>query len=262
MQPYLWASKDYSENPDISLFKNHTHEYYEIFCFISGDARYFVEGNIYDLKSGDILVIKKAEAHSLLINKCIPYTRYVIHFDAAALLGEGSEALISLIDKKPLGKRNRIPAAVTFENNWLYYLDKTVQSEQLNEKRLYLTVLFNELCQNINKTEYENTSNKTDRRIIDYINKNLMQNITLDEICQHFYLSKTHLNRKFKAMTGSTVWDYIVAKRLIFARDLLLQGQKPTLVSEKCGYSDYSSFYRAYKLRFGVSPKADYRNLK
>ena len=59
MNPYLNATHSYTEKPDLSLFKRHTHDNYEIFCFLSGDAKYFVEGNTYDLKQNDILIIKK-----------------------------------------------------------------------------------------------------------------------------------------------------------------------------------------------------------
>lgn len=259
MDVFLCANKNYSENPDLTLFNTHTHDNYEIFCFISGDAKYYVEGNIYDLRPSDILIIKKAEAHSLLINKPTPYTRYVVNFNAAALLGDAAERLLPIIDAKPLGKFNSVLATDTQKNSWLYYLNKIVRAEDENEKRLYLTVLLNELCENIEKSENLDFNDVSNDKIIDYINEKLMEIKTLDEICEHFYISKTHLNRRFKALTGSTVWNYIVTKRLIFAKDLLLQGRKPREVSEICGYDEYSSFFRAYKLLFGVSPKEDYR---
>ena len=141
---------------------------------------------------------------------------------------------------------------------WLYYMDQIVNAQSMDIKRLYLTVLLQELCRNISKTEEENHSSTTGENLIKYINRNLMTISSLDEVCSEFYISKTHLNRKFKAITGSTVWDYITVKRLITAKDLLMNGWKPKDVSEKCGYSEYSSFYRAYKSHFGISPKEDY----
>ena len=258
MKPYLSGGKNHTENPDVNLFKKHTHDKYEIFCFLSGDAKYFVEGMIYELKPNDILIIKKSETHTLLINKCIPYTRYVINFNEAALLEPLGSELLARINEKPLGKSNRIASNEFEKNMWLYYMDQIVRSQSMDTKRLYLTVLLRELCKNICKTEEEPRSLTTEEKLIEYINRNLMSITSIDEICTEFYISKTHLNRKFKAMTGSTVWDYITVKRLIAAKDLLLNGWRPKDVSEKCGYLEYSSFYRAYKLHFGVSPKEDY----
>ena len=46
MEPIIHANKNYTEKPDVNLFKKHTHDNYEIFCFLSVDAKYFVECNI------------------------------------------------------------------------------------------------------------------------------------------------------------------------------------------------------------------------
>lgn len=258
MEPYITAAKNYTEKPNLDLFKRHTHDKYEIFCFLSGDAKYFVEGNIYDLKPNDILIIKKSETHTLLINKAVPYTRYVVNFNEAALLDAQAEELLALINKKPLGLSNRISCTDSEKSNWLHYLDRIVNANEFQDKRLYLTVLLYELCKNINKSEHESDFVTNTHELIEYINSNLMTISTLDDICDRFYISKTHLNRKFKAMTGTTVWDYIIAKRLIAAKDMLMNGSRPNEVSEKCGWEEYSTFYRAYKLHFGVSPREDF----
>ena len=65
MKDSLHAQKTCTKKPDVSLFNKHTHDNYEIFCFLSGDAKYFIEGTIYDLKPNDILIIKKSDIHCL-----------------------------------------------------------------------------------------------------------------------------------------------------------------------------------------------------
>ncbi len=253
---YLGIEKNYTENPDLNMFKTHAHEHYEIFCFISGNARYYVEGNIYDLKPEDILIIKKAEVHSLLINKAVPYTRFTVHFSRDALLYDSPE-LFDLLNQKPLGQLNRIHGNAAEKSRWIYYLEKAVATKSQNRQRLFLTLLFDELLEKL-KQHKDIPANSTSDRVIEYINQNLMQIKNLDEVCDKFFVSKTHLNRRFKAITGSTVWDYIIAKRLLSAKEMLNNGQAPTLVCEICGYSEYSAFYRAYKQRFNTSPKDDY----
>ena len=231
------------------------------FCFISGDAKYFVEGTIYSLKSGDILIMKKAEAHSLLINSCVPYERIVINFNADAVLGNPD--LIDFIDNRPLGTHNRYPASIFKNTNWLYYLKKICSAESMNEKQIYLTVLLTELSKNYSKIQ-ENIPPAKDNiiDIISYINTHLTENLSLDIICNNFYISKAQINRKFKQMTGSTVWQYILTKRLLLAKSLLQIGEHPTDVCVKCGFNDYCSFFRAYKSKFKTSPKEYYTKNK
>ena len=240
------------------MFNMHTHDNYEIYCFLSGTAKYFVEGNIYKLKSGDILIIKKAEAHSLLINSETPYERIVINFTQEALLEENPAAAIAFLDNKPLGKKNYYSFVRFSDTRWRYYLEKICASTDTYEKRLYLTVLLRELNSQHCKITDTNTETDNISDIINYINHHLAEPLSLDTLCEYFYISKSQLNRKFKRVTGSTVWEYITAKRLLLAKELLRNGEHPTTVSVKSGFSDYCTFYRAYKARFSVSPKNDF----
>lgn len=256
----LSAHKSYTQKPSLNDFHMHTHDNYEIYCFLSGAAKYFVEGNIYNLKPGDILIIQKAEVHSLLINADTPYERIYINFNHDALLGENTAEALSFLDNKPLGKNNRYSASKFKDMHWMYYLEKICSTEDIYEKRLYLTVLVRELHNHYPEICEDVSYHDSISDIIEYINLHLTEQISLETVCKHFFLSKSHLNRKFKRMTGSTVWKYVLNKRLLFAKELLQNGEHPTAVHIKSGFNDYCSFFRAYKSKFGVSPKNDYNH--
>ena len=91
-------------------------------------------------------------------------------------------------------------------------------------------------------------------KIIHYIEEHLGEPLSLATLQSKFYISKTHLTRLFKQTTGLSVWEYIGIKRLTFARAKLREGIRASVVAQSCGFGDYSSFYRAYKKRFGESP--------
>ena len=259
MSVFLTASKNYTKNPDTSIFKMHTHNIYEIFCFLSGNAKYYIEGTIYNLKPNDILIINKFESHSLLIKSTAPYERLVVNFNSEALLTENPNRLLNFIINKPLGINNLYSSSTYRSTNWIYYLEKICSSYELDVKRAYLTVLINELFEAHNKTD-ENKSKHTEiNSIVQYINDNLTNNISLEDVCNKFHFSKTHLNRKFKEIVGTTVWEYITTKRLYLAKEFLRSGIPPTTVYIKCGFNDYCTFYKSYKNKFGVSPKVDYK---
>lgn len=257
----LSAHRAHTLKPDLSQFYMHTHDSYEIYSFLSGTANYYVEGNIYKLKPGDILIIKKAEAHTLLINSDNPYERVVINFYPEALLEENLSESLSFLDNKPLGKNNRY-SSTKFKNNcWQYYLDKICSSKDIYEQRIYLTVLLRELKNSYCEINEENNKPDNTSNIIEYINSHISEQLSLEKICENFYLSKSQLNRRFKRMTGSTVWEYITTKRLILAKDLLQNGEHPTNAYIKSGFNDYCTFYRAYKAKFSVSPKSDFLSI-
>ncbi len=91
-------------------------------------------------------------------------------------------------------------------------------------------------------------------RIVNYIEENLGNDISLEDICNEFFLSKSQLCRMFKKSMGSTVWNYFTIKRLHKAKNMIDSGELPTEVFSLCGFNDYSVFYRACKRHFGQSP--------
>ncbi len=248
MITHLHCSHSISQNPMGEKVRMHTHNFHEIFYFISGDADYIIEGNVYRLQKGDLLAIRKSEAHRVVIKSDKPYERIVIQFD----ITDNDELLKPFYDK-PLGKNNMYKTHSMPDNVWYDLLEKLCEYKHSDKCKYYLYPLLNELCEN----EHARTEGTPDRarQIIKYINSNLENELSLDKICNKFYISKPHLNRIFKKSTGTTVWSYITVKRLFFARDLIAGGYKPTEAYQAAGFSDYTAFYKAYKNQFGESPK-------
>ena len=79
-------------------------------------------------------------------------------------------------------------------------------------------------------------------------------NEVIDLIAGQFYISKYYMMRLFKQETGYTLGQYISQKRLLLAKELLSSGVPGTQVCYDCGFKDYSTFSRAYKQLFGVTP--------
>ncbi|MDO4743217.1 MAG: AraC family transcriptional regulator [bacterium] len=256
MTPSIYAVKSHEEKPNPTKYAMHTHDNYEIFCFLSGNAKYFVEGNIYTLRAGDILIMKKAEAHSLLINSDIPYERIVINFNSEAIAEDVREEVIGFLDTRPLGINNRYPAALFKDTNWAHYLNKICTLENPYEQKAYLTVLLLELRNTYSQICGKQVAGGDIMNILEYINGHLEDDLSLEKITNRFYISRSHINRKFKKIIGTTVKQYILTKRLLLAKELLQGGEHPTKVYLKCGFNDYCTFFRSYKTRFGISPKS------
>lgn len=255
--PIIEATCSQTEKPSISGHVMHTHDTYELYCFLSGSAKYFVEGNTYPLKPGDILIMKKAEAHNLLITKQSPYKRIVINFNSDAIGENVRSKLVNFLDSRPLGIKNRFSASLFSGTNWLYYIEKIYSSDDTNLQSIYLTVLLSELCERFPEIITHEAASREMMDIMEYINSHLSSELSLDKICDRFFISKSSINRKFKKSIGTTVWEYITAKRLLLAKELLHEGIPPTNVYIESGFKDYCTFFRAYKAKFGVSPKND-----
>ncbi|HOJ46952.1 MAG TPA: AraC family transcriptional regulator, partial [Bacillota bacterium] len=93
------------------------------------------------------------------------------------------------------------------------------------------------------------------QEILEYIDKNLSSKITIQDIASAVHLSPSHLSSLFKQKTGLTVYSFILSKRLILARKLLMETDMLLDdIAEECGFSDVSSFIRCFRERVGTTP--------
>lgn len=246
-----------TKHPQRKDFKLHIHDNCEIFCFLHGDADYFVEGTVYHLHRGDIIITRQSEAHHLILFSDAEYERCVINFPISIISNLDSENRIyNMFYNRPIGRFNHFPSKMFPERMWEYFLNKIFTLEAQERKLIFLYSLLDELADgySIVKEHTESTKNNKTADIIQYIDSHIYENMSIDSICNRFFISQPHLNRLFKGATGSTVWNYITTKRLLYAKELLKNGEHPTKVYEQCGYSNYVSFYKAYKKFYNISP--------
>lgn len=103
------------------------------------------------------------------------------------------------------------------------------------------------------------SASRYDRQIADiltYISLHLGEDLSNETLSRQFYVSKYYLMHKFKEHTGYTLHAYVQQKRLLHAKDLIQEGTPVLKASSLCGFSDYSTFLRAFRKFYGFSPKA------
>ena len=93
-------------------------------------------------------------------------------------------------------------------------------------------------------------------QVLHYIGRHITEELTLDGLAERFFVSKYHLSHTFTRDVGVSLHRYITLRRLLMARQLLGAGVAAGQVSAACGFSDYTSFYRAFKAEYGISPSA------
>lgn len=246
-----------TQRPDQSQFRLHTHKNAELYYFVRGAGIFHIEGSAYRLEPGDMLLMQGAESHYIELDTTQPYERKVLHFDmdVLSLIDPQGCLLKPLLDREP-GRQNHFRPQ-QFRGGSCDHYFRTMMTP-LPDPRVSifagLIPLLHELCDICASTDWEDQPDTVEHRILRYLNSNLDKPITLEELCREFYISKSHLCRVFRDATGVTLKQYLMAKRLVMARQLLAAGMQPTHVYSRCGFGDYSSFYRAYRKRYGVNP--------
>ena len=246
-------------------FQMHVHDQYELLYFVSGKGTFTIEGSTYTLEKDCLLLMRPAEFHKISVSSDIPYERMVVHFKKEALSEiDKSGILTRVFDDRQVGYGN-IYLASEFGDFNLKQLFNAMKNEGSNEEK-YLAVMTNLLAvlYKVNtlsnaRRVYPPTRRKNEvfSELVYFINRHLSDNLSLEVLSEHFFLSKSQLNRIFKDTTGTSIWEYIIIKRLMGTRNLILSGVPIIKASQQFGFSDYSSFYRSYKKHFHISPKID-----
>lgn len=253
-----------TEAPNDSNYKLHIHDDYEILCVASGNVGYTVEGSAYDLPPGCVVIMKSAEMHKLVVHGEEKYERYIINFKPEVLYRYGFDRSIldafllrSVGDKnlylpedfngiEPLGIFRQISAGLT----------------RVSGEMLIVSNLSALLCA-INTVFYrgndirKNDSDSYEKSVISYINEHLLEDKSLSMLSEEMHVSVSQLNRIFHKMTGTSVYNYMLTKRLVYAQGMIYRGESATNACQSCGFRDYSSFFRLYKKHFGKAPTAD-----
>lgn len=244
--------------PDPGIFKMHTHTVVEIFLFLQGRAVFRVEDNAYPLEPGDLLVLRPGEAHYIDVDPAVPYERCVLHCPTDIFQSVDPEGyLFRAITNREAGRDN-LYHSYEFTGGTERFL-QTMTAREGDPRLNLLAGLMDMLAQLYRLYEArasvpQQELSTPEYRILYYINQNLGKPLTLDQLCDRFFISKSQLCRMVKRATGTTVWRYITAMRLVKAQQMIRSGEHPTHVFTRCGFSDYSVFYRAYVKAFGYSP--------
>ena len=269
------AHHSIDHHPNEADFPLHAHPHCEVFYFIKGDGYYTVEGRDYPLSPGNILLMRDGEIHKLHISGASPYERMAIHFPLDEILGKDTPfaGLRSLfLDRSP-GCNNLFAPKTEESAAFLAACFSRICRSAMGDAEFglsltaHLPALLSELRSMSASAPLPEPLPRKEcdsvlPEIIDYINRHLTEISGLSELEQHFFFSKSTLNRLFSESTGSTVWEYVVIKRLHAARRMLLDGKSAAIAAAACGFGNYSAFYRQYRRVFGESPRRERKSPK
>ena len=245
-------------------FSYHYHDFHKIIVFISGKVTYHIEGKAYHLKPRDILLVSQGAIPKPEIDPSVPYERYIfwIRDDLSC------QELNTCFQKANDRSFNLVRADSALQErlkDLLPEIEQTLQNKHFGDTVLR-NALFTQFMIYINRI-FLRTSSSPDKKtyssdtqveqLLKYINRNLSENLSIDQLANRFFFSKYHMMRKFKNETGYTIHNYITSKRLLMARSLISQGMPVMKAAQASGFHDYTTFVRAYKKQFGKAPSCE-----
>lgn len=253
----------------------HHHDFYEIYFFLSGNVTYNIESRSYLLTPGDILLISPNELHQpMLTPEKQSYERIVLWINPTFLrqLCLPEQDVTGCFDtSRPTHTNLLRPDGVTREliNYLLILLQQEADSGEFGAE-LYamgclaqILVLINRLAERaVRDADPRENSDSVVYRVLNYINEHYNEDLSLDFLANKFFISKYHLSREFNRIVGTSVYRYVIQKRLVMAKQMMSAGTPSSTVYQHCGFGDYSNFYRAFKAEYQVSPREYMESLK
>ena len=249
-----------SQNDTWSMSRLHFHDFFELLLPLTSSGNIFVNDQVYPLQRGMLYLIGENTLHRTIANGF--HSRYVLHINRKALK-ELSTAQTDFIQftKDPF-------RCAILEEKQLNALTEAFQSLSRNKndgsfgsdlkQTISLVELLIQLAPVLKLSSAgESVRNKDFLRIapiLDYIQENLTEPLTLDQISGKFFISKHYLCRIFKSATGFSVMEYIIHSRVLRARQLLQEGISVQQAGELSGFSDNSHFIRTFGSLTGTSP--------
>lgn len=249
-------------------YELHHHDFYELYFFLDGDLNYIVENRTYRLVPGDILIINPLELHQPKpMAEPTSCERIIIWINMQQLIKISNmfKPLSLCFDTTQPNHTNLLRLDTTSREKLTPLVD-TVVSETNNNKYANDAIAFGCLVQLLTELnryallpqkKYEVIKNSTPiiNEVVRYINTNYTDELSLDFLADKFFISKYYLSHEFKQLIGISVHKFIIKKRLAISMHMISKGIQPTIAYKDCGFGDYTSFYRAFKQNYGLSPK-------
>lgn len=244
----------------------HLHDRYEVYFFISGNVHYLIEKKVYPLTYGDLILMNNRELHKPTFRSDAPYENIVIHFDPQVVEKFAATYKFNLMNcftNRPLGEQNKIQLTPHQLEELLALFAKMdgLFSQPEDGSELLMMTCFIQLLVLINRAFSHNLSPLPSSvvpeklaPVLDFIDHHLDHDLTLEALERQFFMNRYYLSRLFRQSIGSTIHEYILLKRIAYAKKLLHEGHNVTDACQQSGFNDYSNFIRMFKRIVGVPP--------
>jgi len=263
----------YYEDRTLPQVDVHTHDYYEFYFFLEGNVEMQIGEKRYPVHHGDIMLIPPHLMHRPIFkSEDKPYQRFVFWIS--------QEYCNHLLQSSP--DYVYIMQYVEIEKRYIFHTDlitfNGVQSkllrilEEMRSKKFgrdaQITICINDLLLGLNRLAHEqNTPNRKNpeymlyQQLAEFIEEHIEEDLSLERLAKEFFVTKYHIAHVFKDNIGMSIHQYITKKRLALCKEAISGKMSVTEAYHLFGFGDYSSFYRAFKKEYGISPK-DFRDMQ
>lgn len=255
-----------------SMKNNHYHIEHEVYYLFSGERKYFVKDSVYHIQQGDLVLVDSNVLHKTSDLGGPGHERLLLYYTPAFFEGFRPEEKQLLLT--PFAQDNPLIRFNLHEKMYVESLFTTLLheiTEQLPGYTLHIRNAAIELLLYSARAILRRRSQGVQEPspvqdkvtdIVRHINHHYGEQLQLDNMARRFFISKSHLSRVFKHITGFGFTEYVNITRVREAERLLRDTDwTVTAVSEHCGFESLTHFGKVFKTLSGLTPR-EYRKLQ
>lgn len=245
----------------------HNHDGYELFLLLKGDVNYYVERDGYRLLSGGLLCIRPYAFHRRELNSYEHYDRIVINVKEQTMkqFSSNETDLTNCFYHPTINNMSIVWFSEQELSQYVAYakhLENALHTSEYGNDILaevYTKMILVMVNRHFHEQQgvicVKNIMPELVAAVIDYVERHISEDITLKGMAEYFHHNRTYISRCFKNVTGITLQQYILDKKVVLARNYLKEGYAPYEVCCMTGFNNYSNFSRTFTQRTGISPK-------
>ena len=245
----------------------HDHDHPEITYILSGKGKYYVNGTIYEVEAGDVIICNPGvKHHNIVINEKEPTVEVFIGFSDFQFKNMPPNSIVLQNGACIMHTSGELRQEISklcwemVEEQEANKVGKYFMLKSLLMKMLLLIMrelLEDESVEKQKSCNFESyNKNYVVKKIITYLNENYDSKISLDKIAKNMYLSPVYISKIFKEETGESPINYLIKIRLEKAREVLVSGDGGSIkqIANAVGYDDVYHFSKLFKKYYGISP--------
>ncbi len=256
----------YALSNKVDSWEFHCHDFYEIYIHVNGGQYFGLDNNMYLLEPNQFFIIPPFCMHGLSsAGELIGYERaYMnISLETLKILGCGQLDLDRFFRSYTSRGLNRFQFTREEARECLGIM-KTLQEMQnaasaMDRFQSYALAqrFISRICSIIDHSQALTStvvSNSIMQKVLTYINSNYTQPLKIADLAKQFNVSVSYLSHEFVKYTNRSVYDYILYRRVMLARELIGTDISLNSIAYQCGFNDYSNFLRMFHKLVGISP--------
>ena len=268
----------YKLDESFEVTQYHCHDYYELYIHIRGGEYMGVDNRLFQLKPNQVFILPPFCMHGLSCTKEMRnYERSYLNLSPEVMrvlsCGQidldqffrshtsGSVCTYQLTDQDA---SQYVAWIRRIRDNQIKHADENDAFHRFENYTLLMNIL-NLLCRTMRRTEPvegEVFGNSVIQEVLEYINNHYTQPIRIENLARSFGVSVSWLSHEFTRFTNRSVYDYVLYRRVMLARQQMLGDASLNDIAYQCGFNDYSNFLRSFTKIAGVSPSRYRKELR